>query len=167
VKGISSAIAVSTGGQDSCAVLSGGTVECWGENVFGQLGNGTTGVTTSVTVGSTPVAVKGISSAKAVSTSGFHACALLSGGSLRCWGDGAFGQLGNGTNQTNSMPVAVKGISTAKALSSAENVSCALPSGGIVKCWGAGYGGALGDGANTDHSTPVAVRFTAPTRRRP
>ncbi len=110
--------------------------------------------------------MNGISSAKAVSTgSNGTACALLSGGTVRCWGDGVFGELGNGTNKSSSMPVAVKGISTAKALSSGGGTTCALLSGGTVKCWGVGYGGALGDGANTNHSTPVAVRFRPSTRR--
>jgi len=163
VKGISSAIGVSTGSLDSCALLSGGTVECWGNNDAGQLGNGTIS-----TDSPTPVAVKGLSGVKAVSTGGDHACALLFGGAVDCWGDDAEGQLGNGTTAGYSpTPVAVKGISTAKAISGAEGTTCALLSGGIVKCWGRGSGGALGDGANTNHSTPVAVRFIAPTRKRP
>jgi alpha-tubulin suppressor-like RCC1 family protein len=167
VKGITNAIAVSAGLQDSCAVLSGGTVECWGNNFYGQLGNGTTGGTTTASVGTTPVAVKGISSAKAVSTgNNAEACALLSGGTITCWGANFAGQLGNGTNKSSSTPVAVKGISSAKAVSTDGIHSCALLSGSSVKCWGAGPGGALGDGANTNHSTPVAVRFP-PAAQRP
>jgi alpha-tubulin suppressor-like RCC1 family protein len=164
VKGISSAIAVSVGLQDSCAVLSGGSVECWGANLYGQLGNGTTGGTGSASVGTTPVAVKGIGSAKAVSTGLNGACAVLLGGTIRCWGANNGGSLGNGTSKGSSTPVPVKGISSAKAVSTDGNVSCALLSGGSVKCWGAGSGGQLGDGANTNHSTPVAVRLTTPTQ---
>lgn len=62
---------------DACALLAGGTVACWGDNIEGQLGNGTT-----MPSSSTPVAVPGLTDVTAVSASGFHACALIADGSV-------------------------------------------------------------------------------------
>jgi alpha-tubulin suppressor-like RCC1 family protein len=158
VQGITGAIAVSDGTLEDCALLARGTVKCWGDNTYGQLGNGTT------TNSSTPVPVKGISKAKAISA-GNTACAVLAGGSVRCWGDNADGALGNGTLKNSSTPVTVKGIRSASAIDTGDTSdACALLAGGVVKCWGNEMYGALGNGKTTASSlTPVAVKgFGAP-----
>src|SRR5262249_14623014 len=108
VSGISTARQLSAGNQHACAVLANGTVQCWGWGPYGQLGNGS--LVPSV---ATPVSVVGISSAKAVAAGTYHSCALLANGSVQCWGDNTFGQLGDGTGLTHPVPVLVKGISTA------------------------------------------------------
>jgi alpha-tubulin suppressor-like RCC1 family protein len=112
VKGISTAKAVSTGGAGGCALLSGGTIKCWGYNAEGQLGNGGKPY---IQFSSTPVSVKGISTAKAVSTGSRGSCALLAGGTIKCWGDNRYGELGNGKAGSylypdSFTPVAVKGL---------------------------------------------------------
>jgi alpha-tubulin suppressor-like RCC1 family protein len=104
VSGVTSAAAVSVTQSNVCALLSTGGVDCWGNNVFGQLGDGTAEAST------TPVAVDGVSGARAISVSELHACALLSGGSVDCWGYNASGQLGNGTTTNSDVPVQVSGI---------------------------------------------------------
>jgi hypothetical protein len=79
-------------------------VQCWGEDAFGQLGDGT------MRNSSRPVPVAGIAGAVGV-TSGWwhHSCALLSGGKVQCWGVNDWGQLGNGTTTSSSTPVTMTG----------------------------------------------------------
>lgn len=112
VSSITTASSVTAGLSHSCAVLTNATIQCWGDNSTGQLGNNTGIGFTAPGAGATnstftPVAVAGISSAAQVTAGLFHTCARLSGGSLKCWGSNAFGQLGNGTNLDSPTPSTV------------------------------------------------------------
>ncbi len=154
VSGIDDAIQLTTGSDHSCALLSGGGVKCWGDNEFGQVGNGTGGTTNALS----PVAVSEITNAINLSAGSDHTCAALSNGSVRCWGDNTFGQLGNGSVLTsNRTPQAVTGITNATEVSGGTNHSCALVDGGAVSCWGRNLFGQLGDGSNAASPTPVSV----------
>jgi len=93
VSGISTATQVSAGDFHTCALLSGGSVKCWGFNYWGELGNGTT---SGYSANSSPVSVTGISTATEIASGGYFTCALLSGGSVKCWGQNSGGELGNG-----------------------------------------------------------------------
>ena len=102
----SGVVAVTGGGYHSCAVTSGGAAKCWGWAYYGQLGNGVTNHGNSTT----PVNVSGLSSGvTAISAGGTHTCALVTGGAAKCWGDGGFGKLGNGSQSSSTSPVNVVG----------------------------------------------------------
>jgi alpha-tubulin suppressor-like RCC1 family protein len=92
------AVALSAGGPDTCAVLDNGRVRCWGLNDLGQLGYGNTAsIGDNEFPGSVgPVELGTGRKAVAISTGGAHTCALLDTGRLRCWGFGTVGQPGYG-----------------------------------------------------------------------
>jgi alpha-tubulin suppressor-like RCC1 family protein len=104
VTGLTGATQLSAGLLHTCALLGSGGVVCWGLDVSGQLGHGTSGHANDT---SSPVDVKGITGATAISAGAYYACALLDGGSVECWGDNQYGQLGDGTMNDSSIPVRV------------------------------------------------------------
>jgi hypothetical protein len=127
------------------------TVQCWGSNGNGQLGDGTTANSAS------PVTVAGLSNVTAIAGGNAHTCARLSDGSLRCWGDNYQGQLGDGSGVPSSTPVAVAGISTAVEIVAGWTHACARLSDGSVQCWGEGTAGQLGNGTTQNALTPTPV----------
>jgi alpha-tubulin suppressor-like RCC1 family protein len=105
VSDISTASTLAASFGSTCAGLADGTLRCWGRNSLGALGDGTT------VDALTPVTVLDISTAVTVSPgSGYHRCARLADGTLRCWGYNPFGQLGNGLTANSSTPVMVVGL---------------------------------------------------------
>ncbi|MGC9079924.1 MAG: RCC1 domain-containing protein, partial [Nanopusillaceae archaeon] len=144
---------IAAGGSHTCALLSDGTVKCWGSNDDGQLGDGTN------VYRHTPVIVQNLSNAIAIAAGESHTCALLSDGTVWCWGYNAFGQLGYGTYFTDRYtPVKVQNLSNAIAIAAGGYHTCALLSDRTVWCWGSNYFGQLGDGTREDRHTPVKVQ---------
>jgi alpha-tubulin suppressor-like RCC1 family protein len=95
--------------------------------------------------------------ASEISDGGNHACVLASGG-VRCWGNNAYGGLGDGTTTSRLAPVAVSGLTSGiAAISVGSAHTCAVTTGGGAKCWGLNGAGELGDGTRTIRLTPVNV----------
>jgi len=171
VSGITDATQITAGLFQTCALLSGGGVDCWGDNAYGELGIGTTtGPETCENevepCSKTSVPVSGLTHATQISSGGDHTCALLSGGSIDCWGQNEYGELGNGTNTgpescytlfCSSRPMAVNGITAARQITAGDDQTCALLAEGGLDCWGYNGDGELGDGTTTDSDVPVSV----------
>ena len=150
---------ITVGGNYTCAVTSDGTAACWGNNEYGQLGNGTTNnSTTPVAVTSGALAGKTVTN---ITGGGLHTCALTSDGTAACWGNNEYGQLGNGTTNNSTTPVAVtSGAIAGKTVTNitARHVyTCAVTADGTAACWGYNGDGRLGNGTTNNSTTPVAV----------
>jgi len=154
VSGLASGVtAILAGDGYTCALTTVGAVKCWGDNGYGQLGDG------SNTNRLTPVDVSGLASGVTAMAAGiFHTCALTTAGGVKCWGWNGYGQLGDGSTTNRLTPVDVSGLASGvAAMAAGQHHTCALTPGGGVKCWGRNIYGQLGDGSTTNRLTPVAV----------
>jgi alpha-tubulin suppressor-like RCC1 family protein len=136
---------LAAGTAHTCALLAGGRVRCWGDNRYGQLGYGNTDTIgddeTPASAGDVDVGGK----VTQLSAGESHTCALLEGGSVRCWGMAIFGRLGYGNlapigddeTPASAGDVVVGGKVTQVVAGDVH--TCALLEGGAVRCWGNGY----------------------------
>jgi alpha-tubulin suppressor-like RCC1 family protein len=138
----------------SLATLADGTALAWGENIYGQLGDGTT------TGRNVPVVVSGLTDVIAVTCGDKASLALKADGTIWSWGDNSVGQLGDGNSPTDSLtPVSVSGLSGVKGISGGGNGEhfLAVLSDGTVRDWGWGIYCQLGNGACSTSDVPVTV----------
>lgn len=149
VSGLAGAIEISSSHFATCAVLSNGSVRCWG--TLASLSSGTPFLASA-----TPVTVLS-NGVVHVGTGYYFGCGLMQAGNVKCWGDNFYGELGNGTTTESTTPVDVSGITTAVALVVGATTACALLADGNVRCWGENTGGAVGDGTTVHRSTPTLV----------
>lgn len=151
-------VQVAAGGTSTCVLQRSGAVRCWGYNNYGQLGQGDT---TSIgkAGGAAPANAADIDlggPALQVAVGGWHACARMAAGGVRCWGRGLEGQLGYGdTNNVadGSTQISTPALAGDVPLGVAQPISyvatgayhsCVVVDGGAVKCWGSNAGGELG-----------------------
>lgn len=149
-------IQVAAGNNYTCALRASGEVLCWGENRSGVLGDGT------LEDHATPIPVIGLTDAVEIDANTAQAeetamCARRATGALACWGSGAFGQLGNGSEEDQFTPVEVTGVMEAAAVKTTFTVGCALRRDGSVWCWGLNGFGMLGDGTNMSRAVAAPV----------
>jgi alpha-tubulin suppressor-like RCC1 family protein len=146
--------AISTGDSHTCAILDNAQVKCWGDNTYGQLGQGDNsnrggnlnemgGNLDSVNLGSGRTA-------KSITTGTGYTCAILDDDSVKCWGRGHAGQLGHGkTTSVDSPPNSPINLGsgiTAKAITAGNFHTCAVIDNSSIKCWGKNDSGQLGQG---------------------
>ena len=148
------AVAIAAGGGHTCALLSDGSMQCWGNNDRGQLGNGIISQFPQTTI----TTVSGLGGATAIAMGENHTCAVLSDKSARCWGLNFNGQLGNGMTADLAIPETVSNLGgTVTAIAGGSNHNCALLMDGSVQCWGNNESGQIGIGETARFSTPVTV----------
>jgi len=145
VSGLAGVASVAAGIYHTVARMSDGTVEAWGSNGSGQLGDGNT------TDRSTPVAVSGLTGVTAVSAGNGHTVALKSDGTVSAWGANSVGQLGTGT--ITSSPTPVSALSGAAGIAAGEFFTVANKTAGTVMAWGDNTSGQLGNGATVSFGT--------------
>jgi alpha-tubulin suppressor-like RCC1 family protein len=159
---------LTAGSNFTCALLDDGEVRCWGGNSTGQLGLGSTA---DIGDDETPTAVPPVrlgGPAVAIAAAGFHTCAILAEGALRCWGGNGAGELGTGDTHgigADDVPAANPPVRlgvgrTAVAVDAGLGTTCAILDTGAVRCWGYGGQGALGLGHDEsigDDESPASV----------
>jgi alpha-tubulin suppressor-like RCC1 family protein len=162
-------VAVAAGGSHSLAVKSDGTVWTWGDNQFGQLGDGNSGLNAQSKV---PVQVKDVGGSgsltgvSSVAGGGLHSLVLKSDGTVYAWGYNGTGGLGNGGGPDSSTPVQVKGENGVGSLTGATDIaaggehSLAIKDGNVY-AWGYNFYGQLGNGGSgnsANSNVPVKVK---------
>jgi alpha-tubulin suppressor-like RCC1 family protein len=141
---------ISAGGEFTCADAGGG-IQCFGYNLYGALGNGTSGYGTETWM---PQSVGNGLPLHGVSSGAFHACALDIYGNAYCWGWGKYGQLGDNHLYTprcnpllfgpcqsypvevEAQPQLVAGGHTYRAIAAGEHHTCAIGTDNVIYCWG-------------------------------
>jgi alpha-tubulin suppressor-like RCC1 family protein len=149
---------------NTCARRSDGTAWCWGFNDSYQVGDGG-----AASPRYSPTQVAGLTTAVQISTGTYSSCAVLASGVARCWGAGAYGSLGTGTNVARSTPTPVVDTNGSGELSGVTYIqadgghasyaasACAVKSNGTVYCWGYNSYGQLGNNSTTPSWSPVQV----------
>ncbi|MFT3866939.1 MAG: HYR domain-containing protein [Nibricoccus sp.] len=143
--------AIAAGYNHVVTLKSDGTVWTWGENAYGQLGDGTT------TSRTTAVQVSGLTDIVAVSAGYYHSVALKSDGTVWTWGGNGNGQLGNGTTVSRTTPIQIAGLNGIVAVDAGHSYTVSLKDDGTVWAWGDNAFGQLGDGTTTQRTTAVQM----------
>ena len=162
VIGVTDAVEVDTGYYDGCARRSGATVRCWGRGQEGQRGDGTT----AQIVGSSNVldVATGLplANVRQIGMSNFYNCALISDGSVKCWGQNRSVFAGNplgSVTQATTLP----GLTSVSSIDLGDDQGCAVISDGTVKCFG-NLTSANFPGSGTSATTPKTIVGVANTR---
>lgn len=148
-------VAISAGGDHTCALDRSGAAFCWGSNASGQLGIGVRDTLPRTS----PVPVAGGPPFRAIAAGGAHTCALADDGAAYCWGDDGHGQLGSGSGggDPSAVPRPVGGELRFRLLTAGGLHTCGLTVEGRAYCWGSNSLGELGTGSSDGSDAPVSV----------
>ena len=139
---------ISTGHDHSCAIKQDQTLHCWGDNIYGQLGQGNTADSF------TPVQVASGSLWTDVATGNGHTCGIKDDATLWCWGNNATGQLGVGNTSHQAIPTQISHENDWLSVFAGNGTTCAIDSDHIGFCWGLNEKGQLGNGVSTETGGP-------------
>ena len=155
ISGSRSVLAVSTGNAHTCAILDDYSIQCWGDNDYGQIGDGTTDDRNQPTT----VILSGQNDPIQISSGYRSTCALFEDGKLQCWGQNNYGQLGIGSTVDSASPQALTSINHLQAydITVGENHACALFHDGAPRCWGQNNFGQLGIGSTSTQYEPQII----------
>lgn len=146
---------LAAGGLHNCQIVAG-AIYCWGDNLYGQLGDGTNNPS--------PMAVRvgAATNWVSIAAGADHSCAINDGGELWCWGANFGGGLGDGSMTDSSVPVRESTNATNWAqVTAGVGHTCALNTAGEIYCWGEGMSGQLGDGTTGQQSNPTRENTNA------
>ena len=144
---------LSLSGGHTCGVTTDRHLYCWGNNFYGQLGDGSAPVHQP-----SPVAVAGGRQFRSVEVGQSYTCALsYPDNQAYCWGHNSSGQLGDGTRTDRPVPVAVPGGRAFRSLSAGDTHTCAVTMSYRTFCWGTNSRGQLGDGTLSNRLQPRLV----------
>lgn len=146
------ATTIEAGSSRTCAIAASGLTYCWGEASYGALGDGQSSVHRNH-----PTPVRNLSNAIALGLGDNHTCAIIQGGSVKCWGNNDAGQLGDGTHQSQSTPVDAVGLSNVVSLGAGSRTSYAVRADGTVTSCGFDWIGLFVNGTSSDSSLHVVV----------
>ncbi len=162
-------IQVSTGGRFSCALDEDSAVYCWGLNIAGQLGDGSTLQDRNDPMPIDRTGVLKNRKITSISSGSMHTCVIDNAGELFCWGSNDRGQLGAGSGGSSGsasempdisrVPVAVDvGGMKFVSVSAGYDYTCAVEENGNIYCFGNNSKGQLGDGTTVMSNIPVLVK---------
>lgn len=142
-----------------CGITVDNVLKCWGDDYYGQLGDGTTSSSQL-----TPEVIDAGVTYRTVVLSGTHTCGITTAGVLKCWGLNDVGQLGDGTTNNSISPEIIDPGVLYSEVSVSEANTCAVTQSGIVKCWGDNSQGQIGNGTQISQNTPTPVSFAGLTK---
>ncbi len=159
VPGVAGATEVAVADDFACALHSGGRVACWGRDgeELTSTSNGG-GLMPTWHAGPAAADVPGVAGAVGLAAGGNAASAVGRGGHVACWGDNAYGTLGDGTRLPSTGAMIVERLADARRIAVGAAHACAVRANGAAVCWGRGDEGVLGDGRRTARNAPVAVK---------
>jgi alpha-tubulin suppressor-like RCC1 family protein len=154
VVGLGSEVAaIAAGRAHTCALTTAGGVLYWGDNDYGQVGDGT------ILRRQAPKPVSGLDSGvTGLAAHNDHTCAVKADGGVVCWGHNSFGRLGDGTTTDRRTPTPVSGLpGPVSSVTAGWYHTCAVTTAGSVLCWGRNFFGGLGSGTTIDSIYPAVV----------
>jgi alpha-tubulin suppressor-like RCC1 family protein len=146
---------VSAGENFTCGIRHGGKLYCWGNDFYGQVGDGGTNEE-SIT---TPRRIGDFEDWASIAAGGFHACGVRKNGKLYCWGRDDNGQVGDAGPDANvSAPKRIGDFEDWTSVGGGLGHTCGIRHGGKLYCWGRDNKGQVGDaGDNTNISSPKRI----------